>query len=201
MAKTVKKKPSKFTQWGDPVLHSPTKPVPRSRISRPEFRALLSKMFRYIQGVGVGLAANQIGLPLKLAVIEIKLDKPRKDLKPVPKTTVINPVITKYSKGTVGGWEGCLSCNGVRIWVERAKSIKVTYINEYNKRIVRNIDGWEARVFQHEIDHLNGIVCGERVAIRNGRVMSGALVSYIWYENNPGSTPAAARHLNRRAKR
>jgi len=185
--KSNKTKPSKsvFTQWGNPVLHKPAKPVPQSKISKPTFKKLIKRMFQEIQGVGVGLAANQIGLPIKLAVIEIKLNKPKKELKPVPPTVIINPKITSYSRDKIGGWEGCLSCDGVRFWVERSVSIKVVYLNEYNKRVARVVRGWEARVFQHEIDHLNGKVCGERVMIKSGKVVSGAIVSASWYKKHP----------------
>ena len=174
-----------FTQWGDPVLHKPTKLVPQSEVGKPTFKKLVRKMFRTIQGMGVGLAANQIGLSTKLAVIEIKLTKPVKGLKSVPPTVVINPKITSYSRNKIGGWEGCLSCNGVRFWVDRTVFINITYINEHGEKIKRKVSGWEARVFQHEIDHLNGKVCGEQVVTENGKVASGAIISAVWYKKHP----------------
>jgi len=193
-----------FTQWGNPVLQLPTKPVPRSEISKPQFKKLVKRMFRDIEGIGVGLAANQIGLPMKLAVIEVKAHRAKKEKKGknvskiVPPTLIVNPKIIFYSKKKVGSWEGCLSCSGVRFWVERSASIKVIYFDETNKKVTRVIDGFEAIVFQHEIDHLYGIVCGERTAIRNGKVMPGSLVSNIWYKDHPRLVPVAARRYNKK---
>lgn len=184
-SKKTKLNKSTFTQWGDPVLHRPAKPVPRNKIGKPAFKKLIKRMFRAIQDVGVGLAANQIGLPMRLAVMEISLNKPKKGLKLVPPTVVINPKITSYSRNKIGGWEGCLSCDGVRFWVERSVSISVTYINEHGERVKRIVQDWEARIFQHEIDHLNGKVCGEQVIIKNGKVVSGAIVSVSWYKKHP----------------
>ncbi len=141
-------------------------------------------MFRLIDGVGVGLAANQIGIDSRLAVIEIPPNSKNKKSKPVPPTVLINPRILKYSKDKVGGWEGCLSCSGVRFWIERPKDIEVSYVGKDREHVRKIVKGWEARVFQHEIDHLNGIVCGERVACRNGQVVKGAVVSEAWYQKH-----------------
>lgn len=184
--KSKKVKPNKqtFTQWGNPILHKFTKPVPRSEIGKPTFKQLVKRMFKITQeNGGVGLAANQIGLSMKLAVVELRLTKPTKGFEPIPPTVVINPKITTYSKNKIGGWEGCLSCCGIMFWVERSASIKVVYLNEYSKKIVRIIRGLEATIFQHEIDHLNGKVCGEQVFTKNGKVASGAIISATWYKN------------------
>ncbi|MDD5152695.1 MAG: peptide deformylase [Candidatus Pacebacteria bacterium] len=177
MSKIAKKKVRKFTQWGDPILHKPTKLVPRNKIGKPAFKKLTKRMLRYLRDEGVGLAANQIGLPMKLAVIELKLDKPVKGLKEIPPTIITNPRIINYSKNKIGGWEGCLSCNRVFFWINRSASIKVVYLNENGKKITRVVHDWEARIFQHEIDHLNGKVCGEQVVTKNGKVVSGAIIS------------------------
>ena len=190
MAQENKRTEPIFTQWGDPIMHKPTKSFPRDKIGKPAFKKLIKMMFGDMENAGVGLAANQIGLPLKLAVIEVKIYAPELDLNPVPPTVIINPQIIDYSKNKVGGWEGCLSCRGVRFWVERSSSIEVRYIDENNKIIKRIIGGWEAVVFQHEIDHLNGIVCGERVAIRDKKVMSGAIISEEWYNEHFNSIPS-----------
>ena len=112
---------------------------------------------------GVGLAAPQINRSIQLAVIEIKKSDIRPDVIPLKTTVIINPEITSYSKEENNDWEGCLSFPGVRGLVPRAKAITVKYLDEFGKAYILKLKGFQARVFQHEIDHLNGIVYVNRM--------------------------------------
>ena len=184
-----------FTQWGDPVLHSPTKRVSPSRIKTPEFRATIRKMFKMIDGIGVGLAANQIGLPQRFAVVNIKPNpkRPYLDATMMKPIAIVNPHITARSKEMQRGWEGCLSCPGEhspRFYIERHSWIDVSYIDGLTgERVKRRVSGFEAIVFQHEIGHLDGNVCGEQVMVRNGKVVPGAIITFDWYLKTKGATP------------
>jgi peptide deformylase len=113
---------------------------------------------------GVGLAAPQIGLPIKLAVIKIGKTHTRQDLIALPPIVLINPKIESHSKEELQDWEGCLSLPAVRGLVPRYKQIVVSYYDETGKKQRRVIDKFfQARVFQHEIDHLNGNLYVDRM--------------------------------------
>ena len=112
-----------------------------------------NKMMKLVkEAPGVGLAANQIGILKKIIVISIE-DKERKIQKSY---ALFNPKITSYSNETVIMEEGCLSLPKQFAEIERASSINLTYIDKNNKLIKEKKEGFEARVLQHEIDHLEG---------------------------------------------
>ena len=116
---------------------------------------------------GVGLAAPQINISQQLAVIEYAeddddedegLDENPKPVKPKQLFVIINPEIIKASEEKVVGVEGCLSIPGLLGEVERHESLQVKAHNRYGKPVKLKVDGWLARIFQHEIDHLNGVI-------------------------------------------
>ncbi len=110
---------------------------------------------------GVGLAAPQVNVSLRLIVVEYPLDDSKEDAK--PKTFVVaNPEITYMSEETVKGIEGCLSVPNLLGEVERAIEITVVGQNRQGKKQKIKATGWLARIFQHEIDHLNGILFVDR---------------------------------------
>ncbi len=112
---------------------------------------------------GVGLAAPQTGKDMSLAVIEVRKTKLRPDVTPFPKTIVINPKIISHSRKMEYDWEGCLSLENVRGLVQRHKEIIAEYQDDLGKKTVRKLKGFQARVFQHEIDHLNGVLYVDRM--------------------------------------
>ncbi len=116
----------------------------------------ISKQMMQIMKIapGVGLAANQIGILKKIVTIHIQ-DKENNIEKLY---ALFNPIITKYSKDTVVMEEGCLSVPQQYAEIERPKSIELQYINEKNNIILEKKNGYEARILQHEIDHLSGIL-------------------------------------------
>jgi len=110
---------------------------------------------------GVGLAAPQVNVPLRLIVVEYPLNDSEEGAK--PKTfVVVNPEIVKMSEETVKGIEGCLSVPNLFGEVERAIEVTVTGLNRQGKKQKIHATGWLARIFQHEIDHLNGILFVDR---------------------------------------
>ncbi|MDP3778532.1 MAG: peptide deformylase [bacterium] len=152
------------TQFGNPILGKKTKKVSPKLFGSRSLKQLAKEMFFTMRRVGgVGLAAPQIGKSLQLAVIEIKKTPARPEVVPLAPTVVINPEILTTSKEKLDDWEGCLSFPNVRGLVPRHKSITVKYIDESGKKHVVKLHGFQARVFQHEIDHLKGTVYVDRI--------------------------------------
>jgi peptide deformylase len=153
--KSMKRLPR--TYFGDPILRAKARPVLLTEIKKPAFQKLIKLMFFTMREVdGVGLAAPQIGLPLRLAVI--------KNGKKSPRIVLINPKIESHSKTEQQDWEGCLSLPLVRGLVSRYEKIVVSYYDEHGEKQRKTISQFsEARVFQHEIDHLNGVLYVDRM--------------------------------------
>jgi len=113
---------------------------------------------------GAGIAAPQIGVLLRVVIFGVKKDNSRyPDRGEVPETVLINPLITALSDEMEDGWEGCLSVPGMRGLVPRYKRIRYQGFDENGERIDREVDGFHARVVQHECDHLDGILYPMRV--------------------------------------
>ncbi|TAG26381.1 MAG: peptide deformylase [Burkholderiales bacterium] len=179
-------------KMGDPRLLSVARAV--GEFNTPELHALLQDMQDTMAAAnGAGLAAPQIGVDLQLVIFGSGLVNPRyPDAPPVPRTVLINPVITPFLGGkqplagmnTVqaamnsiafdlhyqadpqeleDGWEGCLSVPGLRGSVPRFKRIRYQGFDELGQPIDRTVEGFHARVVQHECDHLHGILYPMRV--------------------------------------
>ncbi len=135
-----------------PVLHQRAKPVPRVDIA---VRRLLRDMLDTMRDApGVGLAGPQIGVSLRLVVIEYEEHVYK----------LVNPEITWFSSERVLADEGCLSIPGYVGTVERAERVRVRAKTEQGKSLTLSPEGWLARIFQHEIDHLDGILFTDRMA-------------------------------------
>jgi len=149
-------------KMGDPRLLRVAKPV--EQFDTPAMRELVADMFETMKHAnGAGLAAPQIGVDLQLVIYGYD-DNPRyPDAPPVPRTVLINPVITPLGDEEVDGWEGCLSVPGLRGLVPRWERIRYTGFDERGHPIAREADGFHARVVQHECDHLDGRVYLDRM--------------------------------------
>ena len=113
---------------------------------------------------GAGLAAPQIGVDLQLVIFGTDAPNPRyPEAPPVPRTVLINPVITPIGKDEISDWEGCLSVPGLRAVVPRWARIRYTGFDQYGDPIAREVEGFHARVVQHECDHLVGKLYPMRV--------------------------------------
>ncbi len=150
------------TQFGNPILRQTAKRVPLSMVKTAEFKRLVHQMFFTIQDIGVGLAAPQIGRSLQLAVIDIHPLPHRPNVEPF-KRVLVNPKIIKQSKEKEYGYEGCLSFHGLRAEAVRSVWVEVEYYDETGKKQREKAEGFFAKVFQHEIDHLNGTLFVDRV--------------------------------------
>lgn len=155
-----------ITQYGNSILRLQSQSVPYSRIQSADLGELVQLMFYTMEQVdGVGLAAPQIGKSIQLAVIAFEGHHTRPDMMPIPKTILINPRIVDASDELVSDWEGCLSFSGAtRRLVNRHKGITVEYMNDRGNLQTAEYHGFTARVFQHEIDHLMGMLYIDRIS-------------------------------------
>jgi len=150
---------------GDPRLLRVSEPV---RDFGDAIAELLLDMFdTMLAANGAGLAAPQIGVPLRVVIFgtdDPNARNPRyPDADPVPRTVLINPVLTPHSTEMEEGWEGCLSVPGLRGVVPRYRRVRYTGVDAEGKPIDRVVDGFHARVVQHECDHLDGILYPMRI--------------------------------------
>lgn len=153
----------KIVQVGDPVLRNGTRMVTREEVQSPQFQQLVEWMRETMRDApGVGLAAPQIGLPLRMAVIEDHAEVPDMERKPVPFHVIINPT---SSVGTtmVEHFEGCLSVDGFQAKVERGQTVRVEAWDHHGDPITIDASGWYARILQHEVDHLDGMLYIDRM--------------------------------------
>lgn len=146
----------------EPILRRKAKPVTKFD---KDLQTLIDDMIETMRDApGVGLAAPQINISQQLAVVEYAEgedeEEENEDAPPKPKKlyVLINPEIVKTSEEKVMGIEGCLSIPGLQGEVERFQSIQVKALNRHGQPVKLKVDGWTARIFQHEIDHLNGVL-------------------------------------------
>jgi peptide deformylase len=150
-------------KMGDERLLRVAKPV--TRFDTPELHTLIADMFDTMKAAsGAGLAAPQIGVDLQLVIFGTDAPNPRYPEAPlVPRTILLNPVITPLSAEEEEGWEGCLSVPGLRGVVPRWKAIRYTGFDPQGRPVDRTAEGFHARVVQHEVDHLLGKLYPMRV--------------------------------------
>ena len=150
-------------KMGDPRLLRVAQPV--QAFDTDELHLLVLDMFDTMHAVdGAGLAAPQIGVDLQLVIFGTGDANPRyPDAPVVPRTVLLNPVITPLSDEEEEGWEGCLSVPGLRGVVPRWAHVRYTGFDLYGDPIEREVSGFHARVVQHEVDHLLGKLYPMRV--------------------------------------
>jgi len=143
-------------KMGDPRLLRMAQPV--AEFDTDALHLLVSDLLDTMQAAqGAGLAAPQIGVDLQVVVFGSDAPNPRYPDRPlVPRTVLVNPLITRLSEAEESDWEGCLSVPGLRGMVPRWKSIRYTGFDPFGDPVDRTVDGFHARVVQHECDHLWG---------------------------------------------
>ncbi|HEX4598644.1 MAG TPA: peptide deformylase [Burkholderiaceae bacterium] len=149
-------------RMGDPRLLRVSEPV--TRFDTDELRQLLTDMFETMHAAdGAGLAAPQIGVGLRVVVFGFESNARYPEAAAVPETILINPVIEPLGDAMQDGWEGCLSVPGLRGLVPRFERVRYRGFDELGVALEREVDGFHARVVQHECDHLDGILYPTRV--------------------------------------
>jgi peptide deformylase len=149
-------------RMGDPRLWQKSQPI--TQFDTPELHELLRDMRDTMAHLnGAGLAAPQIGVPLRLVIFGVKSNPRYPGIDDVPDTVLINPILTPLSDEIEEGWEGCLSVPGMRGWVPRFQKLRYSGFDEHGKRLERDAEGFHARVVQHEVDHLDGVLYPMRI--------------------------------------
>lgn len=149
-------------KMGDPRLLREADPV--RDFDTPALHALIADMFDTMHAAsGAGLAAPQIGVNLQVVIFGFKSNPRYPDAPQVPETVLINPVLTPLSDEKEEGFEGCLSVPGLRGSVPRFTRLHYEGLDQHGNPISRDADGFHARVVQHEVDHLHGILYPMRI--------------------------------------
>lgn len=167
----------KIVQVGDPVLRHRARELSRDEIATPAIQELIVRMRDTMRDApGVGLAAPQIGESIQLVVIE---DPPQSHAGMTPAQlaerersavafhVLINPRLTVEGDEQVAAYEGCLSLAGFTMIVPRWRRVRVEALDERGDPVVKVASGWYARILQHEIDHLRGVICSDRMEPRS----------------------------------
>ena len=147
---------------GDARLLRVARPV--EVFDTPELRELIADMFDTMRALnGAGLAAPQIGVDLRVVIFGVTANPRYPNAEAVPETILINPELTPLDDELEEGWEGCLSVPGLRGVVPRYQRLRYRGFDADGELIDRSVDGFHARVVQHECDHLDGILYPMRV--------------------------------------
>ncbi|KAI3775022.1 hypothetical protein L1987_49590 [Smallanthus sonchifolius] len=170
-----------IVQAGDPVLHEPAREVRPEEIGSDRIQKIIDDMVKVMRGApGVGLAAPQLGIPLKIIVLEDteeyigyapKEDIKAQDRRPFDLLVIINPNLQKKGNRSALFFEGCLSVDGYRAMVERFLDVEVTGLDRYGQPIKVSASGWQARILQHECDHLAGTLYVDKMIKRTFRTV------------------------------
>ena len=144
-------------KMGHPLLARVAPPV--ERFGTRELRDLVVDLDDTMRALnGAGLAAPQIGVPLRVVLFEVDANPRYPHVEPVPYTVLVNPELTPLGDETEEAWEGCLSVPGLRGLVPRYRSLRYRGHDVEGQPIDRTVHGFHARVVQHEVDHLDGIL-------------------------------------------
>jgi peptide deformylase len=151
-----------IAQLGAPVLREFAEPV--EDVENPEIRQIISDMKTALANTqGVGLAAPQISCLKRIIIVASRPTARYPNAPSMQPTVMVNPMFTPISDETAKDWEGCLSIPGIRALVPRYTAIKVDYLDEQGHRVEQVLHDFVARIFQHEADHLDGMVYLDRV--------------------------------------
>jgi len=149
-------------RMGDPRLWQ--KSLPLTDFPSNELKILLEDMHDTMAHLsGAGLAAPQIGVGLRVVIFGVKSNPRYPGIEEVPDTVLINPVLEPLSDEMEEGWEGCLSVPGMRGWVPRWKRLRYKGFDQSGKPFEREVSDFHARVVQHEVDHLDGVLYPMRI--------------------------------------
>ena len=149
-------------KMGDPRLLAVSEPV--AEFGTPELESLLADMRDTMRDLnGAGLAAPQIGVGLRVVIFGFELNPRYPEADSVPFTVLINPILTPLDETIEDGWEGCLSVPGMRGLVPRYRNLRYTGVDAAGMPIDRSVSDFHARVVQHEVDHLDGILYPRRI--------------------------------------
>ncbi|MGC9505788.1 peptide deformylase [Baaleninema sp.] len=156
-------------ELGHPVLREKARSI--ADVRQPHIQQLIDSMLVTVRDAdGVGLAAPQIGESLRLLVIASRPNSRYPDAPMLEPTPMANPRVLRHSEERAFGWEGCLSVPGRRGWIPRYREVEVEYLDRSGNLQCRVLRDFVARIFQHEFDHLEGLVFLDRVQNPNDAI-------------------------------
>lgn len=177
-----------IVQAGAPVLRARAAEVPVEKIATSEIQDLVTTMIAAMRAApGVGLAAPQIGVPLRVIVLEDRDDlvknltadeRRERERAPFEPRVFINPVLRLVGDDHAMFFEGCLSVKGYVGLVERSREVEVTGLDQRGAPTTWHVTGWPARILQHEVDHLDGTLYVDRMKTRSFITMDQAKALY-----------------------
>lgn len=151
-------------KMGNPILRQGAIPLSKEEILSEETQNLIEEMREVMkEAEGIGLAAPQIGISKHLAIIEVPNESRYEEGMATELIVFINPQIKILDESKQGYWEGCLSVPGLRGFVERPRKIQIDFLDENAQEVSIEAEGFLATVFQHEIDHLNGVLYVDKI--------------------------------------
>ena len=151
-------------QLGDPRLRQSSAAVAPDLLGTAQLAGLIDDLRDTMAArAGAGLAAPQIAVPLRVVIFGITSNPRYPDAPSIPETVLINPEWTPVGTETAEGWEGCLSVPGMRAPVWRAARVQLSALTPCGQTIDREVMGFEARIVQHECDHLDGVLLPDRL--------------------------------------
>lgn len=149
---------------GDPRLRGRSAELPEELFASHDLQALIDDLRDTMAARdGAGLAAPQIGVPWRVVIYGISSNPRYPEAPPIPETVLINPVLSPIGEQTQLGWEGCLSVPGLRGQVRRHQRLRVAWRDPSGGHHQRQVEGFHARVVQHECDHLDGLLFVDRL--------------------------------------
>jgi peptide deformylase len=199
MSEQTKAQPLTIVECGDPVLRHPAEPVDPGDLRSERLQHLIAQMRVTMHAApGVGLAAPQVGVALQIAVVE---DGPERwgqvtqellaarERCALPFAVLVNPVIEAEGADLASFYEGCLSVPGLTGVVTRHRAVRVRALDEHGKPVNRLLSGWPARIVQHEVDHLRGILYLDRVETRS--LSTAGNYAQMWAGRPPAEAASA----------
>jgi peptide deformylase len=186
--------PLPIVSAGDPVLRRPAEPYD-GQLSDDQLKALIEAMKETMHDApGVGLAGPQVGVPLRIAVIEDPATGPEEACEimgrvPQPFRVLLNPRYEPVDGTRVGFYEGCLSVPGWQAVVARPERVRLWGQDETGRELSEEFSGWPARIVQHETDHLNGMIYLDRAELRS--LSSNDHVAELWNRPRPSEAATA----------
>ena len=149
---------------GDPRLRQRSRELGEEQFGSAQLQALIADLRDTMAArAGAGLAAPQIGVPLRVVIYGIPSNPRYPEAAPIPETLLINPVLTPIGEERQSGWEGCLSVPGLRGRVQRWQRLQVAWRDTDGRCREQIVEGFHARVVQHECDHLDGVLFVDRL--------------------------------------
>ncbi|MTD17316.1 peptide deformylase [Nakamurella sp. YIM 132087] len=166
-------RPLPIVQAGDPVLRTPARPYAEDPLEPGLLAALIAAMREtMLAAPGVGLAAPQVGLGVRIAVIEDTAAVPTsialaRERTPVPFRVLVDPSYEAVDDELVSFYEGCLSVAGYQAVVARSRAVRLRCTDEQGRAVDEELTGWPARIVAHEVDHLDGMLYLDRAVTRS----------------------------------